>query len=175
VTTHCSNNYGPYQFPEKLIPLTIHNILHQKSLPIYGDGKHIRDWLYVRDHCKGIWRVLQEGTLGECYNMGGHNEWTNIDIVRLICKQMDAKLNREIGSSEKLITYVKDRPGHDRRYAIDASKIERELNWSPEETFETGISKTIDWYLEQKDWLRDVTSGSYQKYYQTMYKDRISI
>ncbi len=172
ITTNCSNNYGPLQFPEKLIPLMIHNILEKKPLPIYGEGKNIRDWLYVRDHCRGILKVLEKGRLGETYNIGGHNEWKNIDIVNLLCSIMDKKLHRAEGESAKQITYVTDRLGHDMRYAIDASKIEKELGWTPDETFETGIEKTIQWYLDEKDWLKNVTSGDYQNYYQSMYGDK---
>jgi len=170
--TNCSNNYGPFQFPEKLIPLILNNILHKKPLPVYGDGKNIRDWLYVVDHCQAILEVFQKGEPGGHYNIGGHNEWANIDIVHLLCDQMDSKLGRPLGSSRNLITYVKDRPGHDRRYAIDASYIKQELNWTPKESFETGISKTIDWYLENQKWLEQVTSGAYQDYYTALYQNR---
>ncbi|MBF0433264.1 MAG: dTDP-glucose 4,6-dehydratase [Fibrobacteria bacterium] len=173
LVTNCSNNYGPFQFPEKLIPLLINNILNNKPLPVYGEGKNIRDWLYVRDHCRAILCVLENGNIGEQYNIGGHNEWTNIDIVRLICKYMDEQLKLpESKSSSNLITYVKDRPGHDLRYAIDATKIKRELGWVPSETFETGIQKTINWYLENKEWLSHTTNGSYQNYYKEMYGNR---
>jgi dTDP-glucose 4,6-dehydratase len=169
VITNCSNNYGPNQFPEKLIPLCIHNIRNNKPLPVYGKGENVRDWLYVVDHARGIDIVFHQGKSGETYNIGGFNEWKNIDIVRLLCKKMDEKLGRESGSSEKLITYVKDRAGHDLRYAIDATKIQKELNWEPSLQFEEGISKTIDWYLENEEWLNNVTSGNYQKYYEEHY------
>lgn len=170
VITNCSNNYGPNHFPEKLIPLCIHNIIHNKPLPIYGDGKYTRDWLYVIDHARAIDLVFHQGNLGESYNIGGFNEWQNIDLVKELCRQMDLKLGREVGSSEKLITYVKDRPGHDLRYAIDANKINKELGWYPSVTFEEGLSLTIDWYLSNSEWLEHVTSGSYQAYYSAQYK-----
>lgn len=170
VLTNCSNNYGPNHFPEKLIPLCIHNILNNKPLPIYGNGKYTRDWLYVIDHAKAIDLVFHNGKNGDSYNVGGFNEWQNIDLVQLLCKQMDAKLNRTIGTAEKLITYVKDRPGHDLRYAIDATKINEELGWYPSVTFEQGLSKTIAWYLKNEEWLENVTSGDYQKYYEDQYK-----
>ena len=169
VITNCSNNYGPNQFPEKLIPLCIHNIKNNKPLPVYGKGENIRDWLYVVDHARAIDLVFHEGKTGETYNIGGFNEWKNIDIVQLLCQKMDAKLGRESGTSVKLITYVKDRAGHDHRYAIDASKIQRELGWEPSLQFEEGIEKTIDWYLKNEDWLNNVTSGNYQKYYEEHY------
>jgi len=169
VITNCSNNYGPNQFPEKLIPLCIHNIKNNKPLPVYGKGENVRDWLYVVDHARAIDLVFHEGKTGETYNIGGFNEWKNIDIVQLLCQKMDAKLGRESGTSEKLITYVKDRAGHDHRYAIDASKIQRELGWEPSLQFEEGIEKTIDWYLENEAWLNNVTSGNYQKYYEEHY------
>ncbi|MCD2425183.1 dTDP-glucose 4,6-dehydratase [Niabella pedocola] len=169
VLTNCSNNYGPNHFPEKLIPLMIHNIIHNKPLPVYGDGKYTRDWLYVIDHARAIDQVFHQGTVGENYNVGGFNEWKNIDLVKLLCKQMDEKLERPAGTSEQLITFVKDRPGHDLRYAIDASKINKELGWAPSVTFEEGLSKTIDWYLENKEWLDHVTSGAYQAYYEQQY------
>ena len=169
VITNCSNNYGPNHFPEKLIPLCIHNILHHKPLPIYGDGKYTRDWLYVIDHAIAIDLVFHEGRNRESYNVGGFNEWKNIDLVKELCRQMDEKLGREKGESEKLITFVKDRPGHDLRYAIDASKINKELGWKPSVTFEEGLSKTIDWYLENKEWLEHVTSGDYLEYYDKQY------
>lgn len=172
VITNCSNNYGPNQFPEKLIPLCIHNIRNNKPLPVYGKGENIRDWLYVVDHARAIDLVFHEGKVGETYNIGGFNEWKNIDIVKLLCKKMDEKLNRPSGTSEKLITYVKDRAGHDLRYAIDAHKIKNELGWEPSLQFEEGISKTIDWYLENETWLNNVTSGNYQKYYSEHYQDR---
>lgn len=168
VTTNCSNNYGPYQFPEKLIPLVIINALEGKPLPVYGDGLNIRDWLHVDDHCRGIDEVLQQGKLGDTYNIGGCNEWTNIDIVRLVCSTLDELRPGDHPKSE-LITYVKDRPGHDLRYAINADKIIDELGWKPEYTFETGIRQTIDWYLENEEWLNRVRDGSYQEYYQQQY------
>ncbi|RZS97986.1 dTDP-glucose 4,6-dehydratase [Cecembia calidifontis] len=172
VITNCSNNYGPNQFPEKLIPLCIHNIKNNKPLPVYGKGENIRDWLYVVDHARAIDLVFHEGKKGETYNIGGFNEWKNIDIVRLLCKKMDEKLGREPGTSEKLITFVKDRAGHDLRYAIDATKIQKELGWEPSLQFEEGISKTIDWYLENEEWLKNVTSGAYQQYYSEHYHNR---
>lgn len=170
VITNCSNNYGANQFPEKLIPLFIHNIIHNKPLPVYGNGNYTRDWLYVIDHAIAIDLVYHKGTDKETYNIGGFNEWKNIDLVKLLCQHMDEKLGREKGSSEQLITYVKDRPGHDLRYAIDASKINKELGWSPTVTFEEGLSKTIDWYLNNEEWLNNVTSGAYQKYYAKQYQ-----
>lgn len=169
VLTNCSNNYGPNHFPEKLIPLCIHNILNGKPLPIYGDGKYTRDWLFVIDHAKAIDLVFHEGLNGESYNVGGLNEWKNIDLVKELCKQMDEKTGREAGTSEQLITFVKDRPGHDLRYAIDATKINQELGWMPSVTFEQGLSQTIDWFLQNQEWLDRVTSGSYQKYYEEHY------
>ena len=169
VITNCSNNYGPNHFPEKLVPLFIHNIINNKPLPVYGDGKYTRDWLYVIDHAIAIDLVFHEGRNHETYNIGGFNEWQNIDLVKLLCQQMDAKLGRVAGESAKLITYVKDRPGHDLRYAIDASKINRELGWKPSVTFEQGLEKTIDWYLSNEDWLQHVTSGAYQAYYEKQY------
>jgi len=172
VITNCSNNYGPYHFPEKLIPLMINNIIHKKPLPVYGDGLYTRDWLYVKDHATAIDLVFHEGKTGDNYNVGGFNEWKNIDLVNLLCKLMDQKLGRTNGESEQLITYVKDRPGHDRRYAIDASKINKELGWKPSVTFEEGLSQTIDWYLQNTDWLKNITSGTYQHYYKDMYAGR---
>lgn len=169
VITNCSNNYGQNQFPEKLIPLFINNIINNKPLPVYGDGNYTRDWLYVKDHAVAIDLVFHKGKNHETYNIGGFNEWKNIDLVKLLCQQMDEKLNRKKGSSEKLITYVKDRPGHDLRYAIDASKINKELGWKPSVTFEEGLNKTIDWYLENENWLNSVTSGEYQSYYEKQY------
>jgi dTDP-glucose 4,6-dehydratase len=169
VITNCSNNYGPNHFPEKLIPLFINNIINNKPLPVYGDGLYTRDWLYVKDHATAIDLVFHEGRNGDTYAVGGFNEWKNIDLVKLLCTLMDEKLGRSAGESEKLITYVKDRPGHDRRYAIDATKINKELGWKPSVTFEEGLSKTIDWYLENKEWLSHVTSGEYQKYYEEQY------
>ena len=163
LTTNCSNNYGPYHFPEKLIPLIIHNALAGKPLPIYGDGQQIRDWLYVKDHCSAIRRVLEGGRLGETYNVGGWNEKPNLDVVHTLCDMLDRLRPRADGASYRAqITYVKDRPGHDRRYAIDASKLERELGWKPAETFETGIEKTVRWYLDNADWVEGVTSGAYR-------------
>lgn len=172
VVTNCSNNYGPNQFPEKLIPLFIHNVRNNKPLPVYGDGKYTRDWLYVIDHAIAIDLVYHQGINHETYNIGGFNEWQNIDLIKVLCKQMDEKLGRPEGTSESLITYVTDRPGHDRRYAIDASKINQELGWKPSVTFEQGLSETIDWYLNNEEWLNSVTSGDYQKYYEDMYKGR---
>ncbi|WP_373059520.1 dTDP-glucose 4,6-dehydratase [Zunongwangia sp. H14] len=169
VITNCSNNYGPNHFPEKLIPLMIHNIINKKPLPVYGDGNYTRDWLYVIDHAIAIDLVFHKGRLDNSYNIGGFNEWKNIDLVKLLCRQMDKKLNREPGESEKLIAFVKDRPGHDLRYAIDASKIHEELGWKPSVTFEEGLGKTIDWYLENEKWLKNVTSGAYQEYYKKQY------
>ena len=169
VMSNCSNNYGSYQFPEKLIPLFINNIITNKALPVYGDGNYTRDWLYVNDHALAIDLIFHKGTLTETYNIGGFNEWKNIDLVRLLCQQMDEKLNRKPGSSAQLITYVKDRPGHDLRYAIDASKLHKSLGWEPSVTFEEGLSKTIDWYLENEIWLKNVTSGNYQLYYNKQY------
>lgn len=169
VITNCSNNYGPNQFPEKLLPLFINNIRHHKPLPVYGDGKYTRDWLYVIDHARAIDIVYHEGKNAETYNIGGFNEWQNIALVKLLCHKMDEKLGREAGTSEQLITYVKDRPGHDKRYAIDANKIKNELGWSPSVTFEEGLGLTIDWYLANQEWLDHVTSGDYQKYYEQQY------
>jgi dTDP-glucose 4,6-dehydratase len=170
--SNCSNNYGPYHFPEKLIPLCIHNIINNKPLPIYGKGENVRDWLFVEDHARAIDLIFHKGKVGETYNIGGHNEWTNIALVREICRQMDEKLGREKGASEKLITYVTDRAGHDLRYAIDAAKLKNELGWMPSLQFEEGISKTIDWYLTNTKWLNDVTSGTYQNYYKEQYENR---
>ena len=172
VVSNCSNNYGPNHFPEKLIPLFINNIITKKPLPVYGDGLYTRDWLFVKDHATAIDTVFHNGKNGQTYNIGGFNEWRNIDLVKLLCKQMDEKLGNAPGTSEVLITYVKDRPGHDRRYAIDATKINKELGWSPSVTFEEGLSQTIDWYLQNTEWLKNVTSGSYQHYYEEQYKDR---
>jgi len=171
VITNCSNNYGPNQFPEKLLPLFIHNIKQGKPLPVYGDGKYTRDWLYVIDHAKAIDLVYHNGKNGDTYNIGGFNEWQNIELIQLMCKIMDKKLNKAVGSSAELITYVTDRPGHDRRYAIDASKINKELGWSPSVTFEQGLELTIDWYLQNENWLKNVTSGSYQEYYNKQYAE----
>lgn len=169
VITNCSNNYGPNHFPEKLIPLCINNIIHKRPLPVYGEGLNTRDWLYVIDHAKAIDLVFHKGKNAENYNIGGFNEWKNIDLVRELCRQMDHKLGRQKGESEELITFVKDRPGHDLRYAIDATKINSELGWKPSVTFEEGLSKTIDWYLENQDWLEKVTSGAYLDYYKKHY------
>ena len=169
ITTHCSNNYGPNHFPEKLIPLFINNVIHKKPLPVYGDGLYTRDWLYVKDHATAIDTVFHKGKIFDTYNIGGFNEWKNIDLVKLLCRLIDEKLGRQAGESEKLITYVKDRPGHDRRYAIDATKISKELGWRPSVTFEEGLSETIDWYLQNQEWLKHVTSGEYQKYYDLQY------
>jgi dTDP-glucose 4,6-dehydratase len=172
VISNCSNNYGPYHFPEKLIPLFINNIITKKPLPVYGDGLYTRDWLYVKDHATAIDAVFHKGKRGDTYNIGGFNEWKNIDLVKLLCKQMDEKLGNPEGTSEALIAYVKDRPGHDRRYAIDATKINKELGWKPSVTFEEGLSETIDWYLGNHEWLDNVTSGNYQQYYEHMYANR---
>ena len=170
LTTHCSNNYGPYHFPEKLIPLVIHRALLGQPLPIYGDGQQVRDWLYVEDHCRAIWRVLTSGTPGATYNIGGWNEKTNLDVVRTLCAMLDELRPRADGQSyASQITYVADRPGHDRRYAIDARKIEQDLGWRPEETFETGIRKTVRWYLDHADWVEGVTSGSYRDWVSRQY------
>ena len=169
VLTNCSNNYGPNHFPEKLVPLFINNIIENKALPVYGDGKYTRDWLFVEDHAVAIDLVYHKGKNHETYNIGGFNEWQNIDLVKLLCRLMDKKLKRENGTSEKLITYVKDRPGHDLRYAIDADKINKELGWRPSVTFEQGLERTIDWYLQNQEWLRNVTSGDYKAYYEKMY------
>ncbi len=169
IITNCSNNYGPNHFPEKLIPLFINNIINNQSLPVYGDGNYTRDWLFVKDHAKAIDLVFHKGNPLQTYNIGGFNEWKNIDLVKLLCRLMDKKLGRNDGESEKLITYVKDRPGHDLRYAIDASKINKELGWKPSVTFEEGLSKTIDWYLDNQEWLKNVTSGEYLKYYDQQY------
>lgn len=172
VISNCSNNYGPNQFPEKLIPLFINNIKNNKPLPVYGKGVNVRDWLYVEDHAEAIDLVFHNGSKGETYNIGGDNEWKNIDLIHLLCKLMDDKLGREKGTSEKLITYVKDRAGHDLRYAIDFSKLNNELHWKPSVNFHEGLSKTIDWYLANETWLKNVTSGEYQNYYEQQYKNR---
>jgi dTDP-glucose 4,6-dehydratase len=169
VISNCSNNYGSFQFPEKLIPLFINNIINSTPLPVYGDGNYTRDWLYVEDHAKAIDTVFHNAKMGETYNIGGHNEWKNIDLIKLLCAKMDVHLGRVAGESEKLITFVKDRPGHDVRYAIDASKIERELGWKPSLTFDIGLEKTIVWYLENQEWMDKVTSGEYQNYYEKQY------
>lgn len=172
VISRCSNNYGPNHFPEKLIPLLINNILHNKSLPIYGKGENIRDWLFVLDHATAIDTIFHKGKTFEVYNIGGNNEWKNIDVVKLLCSIMDKKLGRAAGTSEKLITFVKDRPGHDMRYAIDATKLKTELGWTPSVDFHTGLEKTVDWYLKNQEWLNHVTSGQYREYYQQMYANR---
>jgi dTDP-glucose 4,6-dehydratase len=172
VLTNCSNNYGPNQFPEKLLPLFINNIQQNKPLPVYGKGENIRDWLFVIDHARAIDTVFHEGKLGETYNIGGHNEWTNIDLIHLLCKQMDQKLGRAEGASAKLISYVTDRAGHDFRYAIDATKIKDELGWVPSVTFEQGLSQTIDWYLQNQAWMDKITSGEYESYYAQQYLNK---
>lgn len=170
--SRCSNNYGPNHFPEKLIPLMIHNILKGRPLPVYGKGENVRDWLYVEDHAAAIDVILHKGKPGEVYNIGGNNEWKNIDLVKLLCQIMDRKLGQPGGASERLITFVKDRPGHDLRYAIDSSRLQRELGWSPTVDFPTGLEKTVDWYLQNKEWLDHVTSGAYRDYYDRMYSHR---
>jgi dTDP-glucose 4,6-dehydratase len=172
IISRCSNNYGPYQFPEKLIPLMINNILQGKPLPIYGKGDNVRDWLYVEDHARAIDMIFHQGTSGEVYNIGGSNEWTNLDLVKLLCHIMDNKLGKPEGTAASLITYVKDRPGHDKRYAIDAAKITAEIGWRAETDFPTGLEKTVDWYLANQAWLSHVTSGEYLKYYENMYSNR---
>ena len=172
LTTNCSNNYGPYHFPEKLIPLVIHNALNGKDLPIYGDGSNVRDWLYVGDHCTAIRRVLEGGKLGETYNIGGWNEMSNLEVVHTLCDMLDQQRPKESGSYRDQITYVTDRPGHDQRYAIDATKIERELGWKPAETFETGIQKTVQRYLEHQSWVDNITSGEYKKWIGKNYQTR---
>lgn len=172
VMSNCSNNYGSHHFPEKLIPLMIHNIQHMKPLPVYGTGENVRDWLWVEDHARAIEVIFHQGRIGETYNIGGLNEWKNIDLVRLLCRIMDSKLGRSTGESAKLITFVKDRSGHDMRYAIDASKLETELGWKPSIQFEEGLERTVDWYLENQEWVDRVTSGDYQAYYETQYTNR---
>jgi dTDP-glucose 4,6-dehydratase len=172
IISRCSNNYGPYHFPEKLIPLLINNILNNKPLPVYGKGENIRDWLFVEDHARAIDTIFHKGKLGEVYNIGGNNEWRNIDLVNFLCSLMDLKLGNTNGTSASLITYVKDRAGHDLRYAIDASKLMRETGWKPQVTFEVGLEKTVDWFLDNQQWLKNVTSGAYLQYYTTMYHDR---
>ncbi len=171
VISNCSNNYGPFHFPEKLIPLFINNIINNKPLPVYGDGLYTRDWLFVKDHATAIDMVFHKGKINDTYNIGGFNEWKNIDLVKILCMLMDEKLEREKGTSEKLITYIKDRPGHDRRYAIDATKINAELGWKPSVTFEEGLQLTINWFLSNTEWLNNVTSGNYQHYYESMYSN----
>ena len=172
VISNCSNNYGPHHFPEKLIPLCIHNIQHSKPLPIYGKGENVRDWLYVEDHACAIDTIYHNAKTSSTYNIGGHNEWKNIDVIRLLCKIMDVKLQRQPGTSEKLIEFVKDRAGHDLRYAIDAQKLTNDLGWKPSVTFEEGLEKTVDWYLNNTSWLKHVTSGQYQNYYTIQYQNR---
>ncbi len=172
VISNCSNNYGSFQFPEKLIPLFINNIIQQKPLPVYGKGENVRDWLWVVDHAQAIDVIYHQGKIGETYNIGGHNEWSNISLIRLLCGIMDRKLARAAGESEKLITYVTDRAGHDLRYAIDSTKLQRELGWVPSITFEEGLERTVDWYLANGEWLQNVTSGDYQHYYNEMYRGR---
>lgn len=172
VLSNCSNNYGPNQFPEKLIPLFINNILEGKPLPVYGEGLNVRDWLYVEDHAKAIDLIFHKGELNETYNIGGENEWTNIGLIHLLCDLMDDKFNKPKGTSKELISYVQDRAGHDFRYAIDCSKIKKELGWSPDANFEQGLSKTIDWYLSNDEWIRNIVSGDYMKYYEEQYKNR---
>lgn len=172
VISNCSNNYGPYHFPEKLIPLCINNIKNNKPLPIYGKGENVRDWLFVEDHARAIDVIFHKAKHGSTYNIGGHNEWTNIDVIRLLCRIMDKKLNRAEGTNEKLITFVKDRAGHDLRYAIDSTKLQKDLGWKPSLQFEEGLEKTVDWYLTNESWLNNVTSGAYQKYYEGQYVKR---
>lgn len=170
--SNCSNNYGSHHFPEKLIPLMINNIVHKRALPVYGKGENVRDWLWVNDHAAAIDLIFHKGRVGESYNVGGLNEWTNIELVRFLCRMMDRKLGRAEGESEELITYVKDRAGHDLRYAIDASKLENELGWKPSVSFEEGLELTVDWYLANSEWINEVTSGAYREYYEQMYQNR---
>jgi len=172
VVSNCSNNYGPFQFPEKLIPLSINNIRHNQPIPVYGKGENIRDWLFVEDHAGAIDLIYHWGAIGQTYNIGGNNEWKNIDLIRLLCRIMDKKLDRAPGDSEKLITFVKDRAGHDLRYAIDSSKIQKDLGWKPSLQFADGLEKTVDWYLANEAWMKNVTSGDYQKYYENQYQKR---
>jgi dTDP-glucose 4,6-dehydratase len=172
VISNCSNNYGPYHFPEKLIPLAINNIRHNKPVPVYGKGENIRDWLWVEDHARAIDLIFHKAKPGAAYNVGGHNEWKNIDLIKLLCRILDSKLKRHAGESEALITFVTDRAGHDQRYAIDAGKLKNDLGWAPSITFEEGLEKTVDWYLDNEDWLNDVTSGHYQQYYNEQYNNR---
>ncbi|QNK64714.1 dTDP-glucose 4,6-dehydratase [Pedobacter sp. PAMC26386] len=172
VISNCSNNYGSHHFPEKLIPLAINNIKNNKAVPVYGKGENVRDWLWVEDHARAIDVIFHQAKTGETYNIGGHNEWKNIDLIKLLCKIMDNKLGREVGSSEQLITYVTDRAGHDLRYAIDSSKLQEKLGWVPSLRFEEGLEKTVEWYLENEQWLNDVTSSNYQSYYETQYAER---
>lgn len=169
IISNCSNNYGPYQFPEKLIPLMINNIIEEKELPIYGDGAYTRDWLFVQDHVEAIDQIFHKGKIKETYNIGGNNEKKNLEVVRILCEKLDEKLGRKKGTSEKLMKFIKDRPGHDRRYAIDSSKLQNELNWSPAHIFEDGIEETINWYLENREWLSHVISGAYREYYKKQY------
>jgi len=169
VISNCSNNYGPYQFPEKLIPLSIHNIKNNKFIPVYGKGENIRDWLFVEDHASAIDLIFHQGRIGETYNIGGNNEWKNIDLIRALCDVMDRKLGRDSGESARLITFVKDRAGHDLRYAIDSGKLQNELGWKPSLQFKEGLERTVDWYLANEEWLDNVTSGTYQKYYEQQY------
>ena len=170
VISNCSNNYGAYQFPEKLIPLFINNICNNKALPVYGKGENVRDWLFVNDHARAIDVIFHKGKLGDTYNIGGFNEWKNIDLIKVLIKTVDRLLGREEGTSEKLITYVTDRAGHDYRYAIDSTKLKNELGWEPSLQFEEGIEKTVKWYLENKEWVDNITNGDYQKYYNDMYE-----
>ena len=172
VISNCSNNYGSYHFPEKLIPLAINNIINNKSIPVYGKGDNIRDWLFVEDHAVAIDVIFHYGKNGDTYNIGGHNEWKNIDLINLLCSIMDRKLGRADGTSAKLITFVRDRAGHDQRYAIDSSKLQRELGWKPSLQFEEGLERTVDWYLANKEWINQVTSGDYQNYYERQYQLR---
>lgn len=172
VISNCSNNYGPYHFPEKLIPLAIHNIKNNKPVPVYGKGDNIRDWLYVEDHARAIDTIMHKGEIGETYNIGSNNEWKNIDLILLLCRIMDRKLGRKEGESEKLITYVKDRPGHDQRYAIDFSKLKNNLGWEPQVQFPEGLERTVEWYLQNPEWLEQVTSGAYKHYYESQYTNR---
>lgn len=173
VISNCSNNYGPYQFPEKLLPLFIANILEEKPLPVYGKGENVRDWLWVEDHCSAIDTIFHTGKVSETYNIGGHNEWKNIDLIHLLCDIMDKKMGQAAGTAASLISYVTDRPGHDHRYAIDAAKISKELNWKPSLTFEEGLEKTVDWYLANSDWTERVRSGKYRAYYEQQYGNRL--
>jgi dTDP-glucose 4,6-dehydratase len=172
VISNCSNNYGPNQFPEKLIPLAINNIKNRMPIPVYGKGENVRDWLFVEDHATAIDLIFHKGKMGETYNIGGNNEWKNIDLIKLLCRIMDKKMSRPNGESEQLITYVKDRSGHDLRYAIDSSKLQGELGWSPSLQFEEGLAKTVDWYLDNQKWLEDIVSGGYQRYYKDQYVNR---
>ncbi len=171
IISNCSNNYGPFQFPEKLIPLMINNIIEEKKLPVYGDGKYTRDWLYVEDHVKAIDMIFHNAKPGETYNIGGLNEWKNLEVIRLLCQILDRKLNREAGTSEKLINFIKDRPGHDRRYAIDSAKLKLEIGWSPAHDFKEGLEITVQWYLDNQKWLKHIISGDYRKYYKSQYSE----